>query len=147
VSGLRERFGEGFNEGADLISHAPVMRHCHFIARRGLGEARRIVEADMDDLRAGDDGAGFVRGVADGYDDIKLHASRGEILRRFGCMPGDIDPHLGHRANGERIQAVRVGSGGVRIEHIAFEGAGEPLGHLAAAGVAGAEEEDAGLGA
>ena len=57
-------------------------------------------------------------------------------------MAGDVDARFGHDADRVGIQAVRLDAGGVRLDDVALEMPGPPFGHLAAAGVAGAQEKD-----
>ena len=48
-------------------------------------------------------------------------------------------------ADRKRIDAVRLDAGRMRFENVRFQGSRPSFGHLAAAGIAGAEEQDLGL--
>jgi hypothetical protein len=83
--------------------------------------------------------------VADGHDEI-------EILRRqigdgLGALAGYVHAGLGHDFHGAGVESVGFDAGGEGVDLIAFQRAGTAFGHLAAAGVAGAEEQDAEFGA
>jgi hypothetical protein len=83
----------------------------------------------------------FVGVAADGDDAVEVEA--GEVGDGFGGVAGDIDAGFGHDADGGRIEAVFFNPGRAGFDAAGVERAGEAFGHLAAATVAGAEEEDA----
>src|SRR4051812_37936082 len=85
-------------------------------------------------------GAVFVGVAADGDDEIEINGVEGVDV--LGLMMRDIDAGFGHDFDGAGIEAVGLDAGGVGFDFGGFEMAGPTLGHLAAAGVAGAEEED-----
>ena len=85
-------------------------------------------------------GAVFVGVATDGDDEIEINVV--ERVHVLGLVMGDIHAGFGHDFDGVGIEAVGFDSGRPGLELVAFELAGEALGHLAAAGVAGAEEED-----
>jgi hypothetical protein len=55
---------------------------------------------------------------------------------------GDIHARFSHDFNGMRVHAVLLEAGGIGFDHIAFQMARPAFRHLAAAGIAGAEEQD-----
>ena len=57
-------------------------------------------------------------------------------------MAGNIHARLGHDSHGIRVQSVGLDPRRVRLDLVAFQVARPALGHLAAAGVAGTEEQD-----
>src|SRR5882672_9413638 len=85
-------------------------------------------------------GAIFVGVAADGDDEIERNIL--EIVDVLGAVLRNIDAGFGHDFDGVGIEAVGFDAGGVGLDLGALEMAGPALGHLAAAGVAGAEEED-----
>lgn len=99
---------EGEDEGADLVADFAVVGEGFFFGARVGGEAGRIFEGSVEDAGAGDDGAGFVGGIADGDDEVW----RGWIGDGFGSVMRDIDACFGHGADGEGIEAVWVRAGG-----------------------------------
>ena len=82
----------------------------------------------------------FVGVATDGHHVIEINVLEG--IDMLGFVLRDIDAGFGHDFDGVGIEAMSFDAGGVRFDLIAFELAGKSLGHLAAAGVAGAEEED-----
>ncbi len=60
-------------------------------------------------------------------------------------MAGDVHARLGHDLHGAGVEGVRGGAGGIRLDLAALEAPRPALGHLAAAGVAGAKKEHAAL--
>jgi hypothetical protein len=61
----------------------------------------------------------------------------------FGCVTGDIDAHFCEDLDGFGVDISRgLGSGAVDFEQISGGVAEDAFGHVAAAGVAGAKNED-----
>ncbi len=89
-------------------------------------------------------GAVFTGVAAEGDDVVEGDVL--EVINVFGLLVGDVDAGLGHDFYGVGVEAVGFDAGGVGLDLAGLEGAGEAFGHLAAAGVAGAEEEDFELG-
>ena len=67
----------------------------------------------------------------------------GQIIDVLRVLFGNVDANFSHHFDGKRIHAVRLDAGGIGFDLIRFEMTGESFGHLAAAGVAGAEQENA----
>ena len=76
-------------------------------------------------------------GIANGDDGIKT------LLREFrdglGTVRGDVDADFSHGCYGEGTDTARVGAGAVNFIGFAAEMAEETFSHLAAHGIAGAE--------
>ena len=66
-----------------------------------------------------------------------------DILR---ALVRDVHAGLRHHAHRRRVDRVRLYARRPRLDDVGLDRPGPPLGHLAAAGVAGAEEEDSELG-
>src|SRR5207245_3942947 len=90
------------------------------------------------------DGPMLGGGVADG--DHCIEALAREFGNGFRAMRGDIDTDFAHGFDGKRTDADGSGPGAVDFKRVASEMPQEALGHLAAHGIAGAEDEDARLG-
>jgi hypothetical protein len=60
----------------------------------------------------------------------------------LGALVSDVHAGFGHYFDGAGIEAVGFDAGGVGLDLIGLEVAGPAFGHLASAGIAGAEEED-----
>jgi hypothetical protein len=78
--------------------------------------------------------------VADGDDIIEQDVL--EIIDMFGAMAGNIHTCLSHDADSIGIKAVGFDPGRVGFDEVGLEGARPAFGHLAAAGIAGAQEQD-----
>lgn len=138
---LVEGFGHGFDEVADFVAHADVVAHGFVVGHGHFGEARGIVEGFVDDFGfAGEDGAGFLGVVAHGDYVVELDVA--ETLDGLGAVLRDIDAGHAHDFDGDAVESVGFGSGGVGFEGIGFEVAGPAFGHLTSAGISRAEEED-----
>ena len=131
--------GVGAENKLDLVSHAAEFRHDFFIR---AGSMSRIVKAPVlpVDL-ARKHRTGLIGVAADGDDRIDFAVQ--EIVHMLRGVAGNIDVDFGQRCDGFGMNV----SGGVRASAVNFhEIAGgctkDPLGHVAAAGVAGAEDED-----
>ncbi len=90
---------------------------------------------------AGKDGAGFFGVVANGDDVVKMLAV--ELFDVFGAMVANIDADLFHRSDGLGTDHTGFGTGAFNTELIASVMAEQALCHLAASGVASAEDENA----
>ena len=90
------------------------------------------------------DGAVFCGRVADG--DHRVEALALEFGNGFRAMTADVDPDFAHGFDGKRTDADGGGPGAVDFKRVAAEMPQEALGHLAAHGIAGAEDENATLG-
>jgi len=109
------------------------------------GGAAGVDNAPVDALgSAWKDGTMPGSGVADG--DHRVEALALEFGNGFRAMRGDIDTDLAHGFDGKRTDADGGGSGAVDFKRVAAEMPQEAFGHLAAHGIAGAEDEDATLG-
>src|SRR4030095_13294853 len=130
-----QRSREGADPALDLVAHATVARHRLVLASGAARQARRVVEADVHTPRLpGEDGAGLVRVVADGDDVIERHVL--QLIHVLGALLRDVHARFGHCADGETIHPVRLHTGAEGVDHIAPQRPGEPLGHLAATGIA-----------
>ena len=109
------------------------------------GGAAGVGDAPMDALGSTwKDGTMLGGGVADG--DHCIEALALEFGNGFRAMRGDIDPDFAHGFDSKRTDADGSGPGAVDFKRVAAEMPQEALGHLAANGIAGAEDEDATLG-
>ena len=78
--------------------------------------------------------------AANGHHEIERDVAKfGDVL---GSLAGNIHARLGHDADRIGVQAVRFDPSGIRLDGIALEFACPSLGHLAAAGIAGAEKKN-----
>jgi len=60
----------------------------------------------------------------------------------LGMLTGNINSNFAHGFNGQRIQSAWFEPGALRVESVTSEMPQVSFGHLAAAGVAGAEKQD-----
>ena len=81
-------------------------------------------------------------GVAAEGDNI-VEAFPRELVENLGSVSRDVDPQFGQDLDGQGIDPRGLRAGGERLEAVAQVVVDEPLRHLGAAGVVGAEEEDA----
>jgi hypothetical protein len=136
-----DSLGELFDEGADLVSYPSIVGEGLLISCGTLGKPGRIVEGDMQDGGFGrEDGTAFASVTADGDDEVEVNVA--QLTYVFGAMSGDIDADFGHDFDGAGVEAVSLDARRVGSETVAPKGARPALGHLASAGVPGAEEED-----
>ena len=140
-AGAGEGIWQSHDPIADFIADAGVVGECFLGSGGGLGECGRIVEADVNDFGlAGKNGTSFVGVSADG-DDV-VEGDMGEGIDVLGGVLGDVDAGFGHGFGGEGIEDVGFDAGGPGVDDVGLEVAGPAFGHLGAAGVSGAEEED-----
>src|SRR5688500_6363050 len=96
---LLEGRGERLDEGPDLVADAAVVAERRFLGGGGLREFGRIVEADVDDLRAaGERGAALVGVAADGHDVFEADVLH--LVHVLRVLAGDVDARLAHDADG-----------------------------------------------
>jgi hypothetical protein len=78
--------------------------------------------------------------VADGDDIVEplLH----EAVDGLGLLGPDVDARLRHDLDGQGVEHARLRARARGLDGAAREVAQEPLGHLTAGGVVGADEED-----
>ena len=112
-------------------------------AHGGDPEPGRVVELPVLVALAGEDRAGVTAAHRDddigGADDLV-----GPWLR---VLAGDVDADFGHRVDGRRVDlGSRFGTAGVHQDAVAGEVLQPAGGHLGAAGVVDAEEQDGGGG-
>ena len=94
---------------------------------------------------AGKGGAGMV-GIVANRDD-SLDAALEKLVHVLGRVCGNIDADVGHGADGEWVNITGgFGAGALDVEHVTRDRAQNALGHVAAAGVACAENKDSRLG-
>ena len=138
---IHKSIRQRLNECLDLIPHAAIRGQAFLFGFGAGGQGGRIVEPDVHDLRlAGKQGTVLVGVAADGDHVIKLDPAKlVDVLR---ALLGDVHARLRHHPDRIRIQAVRFNPGGVGLDAAGFQPAGPALGHLAAAGVARAEEQN-----
>jgi len=108
----------------------------------GAGGVGGIIERPVVTIYlAGEDGAGLIGVSADGDDG--LHRLVEEFVEVLGGVAGDVDADFGHDFDGEWMdESGWVGSGTGDSDAVVDGGAQDPLGEVASAGVAGAEDED-----
>ena len=88
-------------------------------------------------------GAGFVSRIADGNNEVEINAmSLREVLRALGRVGEDVDADFSHGADGEQVEAIRIGPGGVGVDEVSAKSTSKAFGHLAATGIARAQEEN-----
>src|SRR3989442_540490 len=101
---------------------------------------RRIVEAPVQPRARGRERrTGLVGAVTHGDHVVPPLAEK--AIERFRGVPAQVDADLRHRACRERVDAARLGAGTRHLEPIARQAAEQPLRHLAAGGIVGAEKE------
>ena len=95
---------------------------------------------DAHDLRlAGEGRAAFVGVVAERDHVVECHHRQVRHDLRFVLV--DVHPGFGHGLYRQRIEAMPLDSGRIRFDDITLQVARPALGHLAAAGIASAEEQ------
>jgi len=93
-------------------------------------------------LRAADEeGAGFIGVAAEGNDMVEILTL--ELCQGFGTMMGNVDAQFEQHPGGQRINPRGFGSGGKGFAVVSQIVVGQSFGHLGAAGIVGAEKEDA----
>ena len=104
-----------------------------------------VVEGEMVAIHLAGKGWADLIGVAadgdDGFDGLIE-----ELVEVFGAVIGDVDSDFPHDLDGERMNvAGRIGAGALDIENVAGGLTKDAFGKMAAAGVAGAKDEDGGF--
>src|SRR3989441_1213287 len=103
---------------------------------------RRIVETPVQPRARGRERrTGLVGAVAHG--DHVVPPLTEKAIERLRGVPAQVDADLRHRGHRERVDAARLGAGARHLESIAGQAAKQPLRHLAAGGIVGAEKEHA----
>lgn len=131
--------GEVMEVGADLVADLAEGGEAVFFGAGDGGGVREVVVEAVG--VAGVDGAGLLGVVADGEDVVE--GLVGELVDGFGAVAGKVDAKFGHDADGFRPDEGGSGPGAFDREDVAVVMTEEALGHLAAGGVRGAEDEDA----
>jgi len=117
-----------------------LSKHSHHLFFRARGR-RRILETPVQTFfRIGKQRAGLARCIAHGNHEVKFLIQI--FIHGFLPMAGNIHPDFCNRLNSPRIHPAEVRAGAEHFETVAREVSQKSFGHLAAAGVAGAEEED-----
>jgi len=130
------------DELANLVPNLPEAVQRRLFVRRLGGQLGRIREGHVDDPSgAREGGAVLVRVAADRDHQVELRGR--QLADGLGFLRGQVHVHLGHHLHRAGIHAVRFNSRGVGAEVVAVQCQGEAFGHLAPAGVAGAEKEHA----
>jgi hypothetical protein len=136
-----QRIWQSLYEFTNFIAHSAIWSKAFFLRFRIGGKTRRIVETDMHHLGFSRKyGTVFMSMTANGYDKIELDAV--QFIHELRAMPGDIHSGFRHRPDGIGIQAVRGDACRKRLDRVAFQVASPAFGHLAAARIAGAKEQD-----
>lgn len=134
-----QRLRKRYDEGANFVPDAGVMGEGFGFCRSVLGELGRVVKPVVQyGGPSGKAGAGLLGVAAEGDDIVKIEVR--EFLKGFGGLPGDIHSGVGHGADGKGIEAVLDDACALGVDDRGLEVPCKALGHLAAAGVAGAEE-------
>ena len=107
--------------------------------RRPASADRRSRGAGPSQIRKEGTALGGV--VADRDHQVEVEAGLVQPLR---ALSGDVDPRLGHDGHRPRVEAAGLEAGGVGLEVVAAQVAGPAFGHLAAAGVPRAQEQQPG---
>jgi hypothetical protein len=89
---------------------------------------------------AGEDRAAVPRPIANRDDVREMLAEKSDYI--FGMLTRNINSDFGHGFHGQWVQNAWLQPGALRIESVASEVPQVSFGHLAAAGVAGAEKQD-----
>lgn len=134
--------GIRFKNLFDFIADAAEDFELFFLVPFGV---RRVVEAPVMSIElAGKHRAGLVGIAANGDDGFDLLFQK--FVHVLGAMFRDVDANLGHHANGERMDvAGGFASGALHIEDVPGSRAQDSLGQMAAAGIAGAKDENGGF--
>ena len=128
IQGLGQRFDEGFYLVADsAIAVEFVIFVFEFESHFG-----RVVESDVYDLgAAGEHRAGIVGVAAYGNDIVQVEI--GELVDMLRFVAADVDACLSHDFDGVGVEPVSFDARGEDFDLVAFQMAGPPFGHLAAA--------------
>ncbi len=112
------------------------------VFERAFGKGRRVFEAVVKSLgSAGKDRAGFFGVIANGDDIVKMMSV--ELVKVLGTMIGNIDAQFLHHSDGFGTYDAGFGAGAFDVEIISGVVTEKAFGHLAARGVASAEDEHA----
>jgi hypothetical protein len=109
------------------------------------GGFRRIVERPMVAVQlTRENRAGLIRIAADGDNGVNRLLQK--FRERLGAMRGNINPYLGHDFDGEWMNvASGFRASALDVRSVAQCGAQKTFADVAAAGIAGAENEDGGF--
>jgi len=123
----------------DFVPH-PAKTGENFLL--GAGRFGGIVERPVMSLHlAGENGADGIRIATDGDHGVDRLVEK--FLQVFRAMAGNVNARLGHDLDGPRMNITgRIRSGALDVYQFAGRGAQKALGHVAAAGVAGAKDEN-----
>lgn len=91
----------------------------------------------------GEDGAMLLRVVADREDVVERLAR--EFIHVLRALVADVNAELSHYSDGFRANRLGICAGAENFKAITGVVAQKAFGHLAACGIAGAEDEDAKL--
>src|SRR6266545_6863050 len=123
--------------GANGIADLAV--HTQLLGVRAGGRAR-IGEAPVQAFpRAEEHRARLIGLIADSDDFVEWLVKI--AVERLALVPCNLDAQLGHRLNGQRPNARRLGPRRKRLEAVAAQTAQQPFRHLAARRVVGAQEQ------
>src|SRR5215211_517650 len=125
-----------FDALSELIPHHPEHLEAFLFGARGPGRiSKRPVQAT---LRTGEDGARLVGVVADGDDVVEAFAQ--VALEGLGLLARDVDPDLTHHLYRLWPDAGRFRTRTRDLEAFPGEIPQQPLGHLGAGRVVGAQK-------
>ena len=135
-------FGIGGEHAADFVPHAAEDGQLLLVGANGL---RRVVEAPMMTVQlAGEQRTGLIGIAADG--DHGFHRLLQKVVHVLGVMRGNINANFLHHLNAERMHIPRrLRASAVDIKNVARDSAQDAFGEMAAARIAGAENEHSGF--
>jgi hypothetical protein len=127
-----------FKHSSDLIPHASEQLHLFLVTAYGV---RGIVKAPMMAISlARESGAGLI-GVAANGDDC-FHRLLQKVVHVLGSVRRDVDTDFTERGDRERMNVTsRLAAGAGDFKFTFAGGAENAFGHVATAGVSGAEDE------
>ena len=133
--------GVGLEHSLDFVAHPAEHRQLFLLAALGVG---RVVESPMMAAElAGKDRAGLVGVAADR--DHRLHVLLQKLVHVLAVVAGNVDPDLRHDLDRQRMDvAGGIRPGAAHVEPVAGGLAQEPFRQVAAARVAGAQDQDDG---
>jgi len=140
--GLSKPCSVGGENELDLISHAAKCLFDFFFRSRRVGG---VVEAPVVAVHLPrEHRAGLIGFAADGDDGIDVPLQK--IVHVFRGMCGNIDPDFGKSSDRLGVNIARgIRSRAMHSNDISSCGAEDALGHVTAAGVPRAKDEDGGL--
>jgi hypothetical protein len=137
--GIRKAGGVGFKHAAHFVPDSAETLHHFLFAAAGF---RRVKEGPVAAVKlAGKNRTGLVGVAAHGDDGVNglVH----KFLQMFRAMAGNIHADFRHHLDGERMDlSGGIGTSALDVRQFAQCGAQKAFADMAAAGVAGAENEN-----